>query len=37
MTADGAHQGAIGLSGGTGDQEEACARAAPDAIEDRLQ
>jgi uncharacterized protein GlcG (DUF336 family) len=33
MTASGAH---IGVSGGTGDQDEACAQAALDAIKDRL-
>jgi uncharacterized protein GlcG (DUF336 family) len=35
-TADGAHIGAIGVSGGTGDQDEACAQAALDAVADQL-
>jgi glc operon protein GlcG len=35
-TADGAHIGAIGVSGGTGDQDEACAQAALDAVADLL-
>src|SRR5918996_3944160 len=33
---DGAHLGAIGVSGGTGDQDEACAQAALDAVADQL-
>ena len=37
MTADGAHLGAIGVSGGTGDEDEACAQAALDAVADQLQ
>lgn len=36
MTAGGEHIGAIGVSGGTGDQDEACAQAALDAVKDRL-
>ena len=36
MTAGGEHVGAIGVSGGTGDQDEACAQAALDAVKDRL-
>ena len=36
-TADGTHIGAIGVSGGTGDEDEACAQAALDAVKDRLQ
>jgi uncharacterized protein GlcG (DUF336 family) len=36
MTADGAHLGAIGVSGGTGDEDEACAQAALDAVADQL-
>lgn len=35
-TADGAHIGAIGVSGGTGDQDEACAQAGLDAVADQL-
>jgi glc operon protein GlcG len=35
-TANGAHIGAIGVSGGTGDQDEACAQAALDAVADLL-
>ena len=35
-TAEGAHVGAIGVSGGTGDQDEACAQAALDAVADQL-
>jgi glc operon protein GlcG len=35
-TADGAHIGAIGVSGGTGDQDEQCAQAALDAVADQL-
>ena len=35
-TADGAHIGAIGVSGGTGDEDEACAQAALDAVADQL-
>ena len=35
-TADGAHLGAIGVSGGTGDEDEACAQAALDAVADQL-
>jgi uncharacterized protein GlcG (DUF336 family) len=35
-TADGAHIGAIGVSGGTGDQDEECAQAALDAVADQL-
>ena len=35
-TGDGAHIGAIGVSGGTGDQDEACAQAALDAVADAL-
>jgi glc operon protein GlcG len=35
-TGDGAHIGAIGVSGGTGDQDEACAQAALDAVADQL-
>jgi glc operon protein GlcG len=35
-TADGAHVGAIGVSGGTGDQDEECAQAALDAVADQL-
>ena len=34
-TADGAHVGAIGVSGGTGDQDEECAQAL-DAVADQL-
>jgi uncharacterized protein GlcG (DUF336 family) len=37
MTADGTHLGAIGVSGGTGDEDEACAQAALDAVADQLQ
>jgi glc operon protein GlcG len=33
---EGAHLGAIGVSGGTGDQDEACAQAALDAVADQL-
>jgi glc operon protein GlcG len=36
QTADGAHIGAIGVSGGTGDEDEACAQAALDAVADQL-
>ena len=36
-TAEGEHIGAIGVSGGTGDQDEACAQAALDAVADQLQ
>jgi uncharacterized protein GlcG (DUF336 family) len=36
MTAGGAHLGAIGVSGGTGDEDEACAQAALDAVADQL-
>jgi glc operon protein GlcG len=36
MAADGAHLGAIGVSGGTGDQDEACAQAALEAVADQL-
>ena len=36
MAGDGAHLGAIGVSGGTGDQDEACAQAALDAVADQL-
>jgi glc operon protein GlcG len=36
QTADGAHIGAIGVSGGTGDQDEACAQAALDGVADQL-
>lgn len=35
--ADGTLLGAIGVSGGTGDQDEACAQAALDAVADKLQ
>jgi glc operon protein GlcG len=35
-TADGAHIGAIGVSGGTGDQDEQCAQAGLDAVADQL-
>jgi uncharacterized protein GlcG (DUF336 family) len=35
-TADGAHIGAIGVSGGTGDQDEECAQAALDTVADQL-
>jgi uncharacterized protein GlcG (DUF336 family) len=35
-TADGAQIGAIGVSGGTGDQDEACAQAGLDAVADQL-
>ena len=35
-TADGAHIGAIGVSGGTGDEDEACAQSALDAVADQL-
>jgi glc operon protein GlcG len=35
-TAAGAHIGAIGVSGGTGDEDEACAQAALDAVADQL-
>jgi glc operon protein GlcG len=35
-TGEGAHLGAIGVSGGTGDQDEACAQAALDAVADQL-
>ena len=35
-TGDDAHIGAIGVSGGTGDQDEACAQAALDAVADQL-
>ena len=35
-TADGAHIGGIGVSGGTGDQDEECAQAALDAVADML-
>jgi glc operon protein GlcG len=35
-TPDGAHIGAIGVSGGTGDQDEACAQAGLDAVADQL-
>jgi glc operon protein GlcG len=35
-TANGAHIGAVGVSGGTGDQDEACAQAALDAVADQL-
>jgi uncharacterized protein GlcG (DUF336 family) len=35
-TPDGAHVGAIGVSGGTGDQDEECAQAALDAVADQL-
>jgi glc operon protein GlcG len=35
-TGDGAHLGAIGVSGGTGDQDEQCAQAALDAVADQL-
>lgn len=35
-TADGAHIGAIGVSGGTGDQDEECAQAALDAVAAKL-
>ena len=36
MAGDGAHLGAIGVSGGTGDQDEACAQAVLDAVADQL-
>lgn len=36
ITANGAQIGGIGVSGATGDQDEACAQAAIDAIADRL-
>ncbi|MGH6897598.1 MAG: GlcG/HbpS family heme-binding protein [Geminicoccaceae bacterium] len=35
-TKGGAHIGAIGVSGGTGDQDEACAQTALDAVADQL-
>jgi uncharacterized protein GlcG (DUF336 family) len=35
-TAAGAHLGGIGVSGGTGDQDEACAQAGLDAVADQL-
>jgi glc operon protein GlcG len=35
-TADGAHVGAIGVSGGTPDEDEACAQAGLDAVQDQL-
>jgi glc operon protein GlcG len=35
-TANVAHIGAVGVSGGTGDQDEACAQAALDAVADQL-
>jgi glc operon protein GlcG len=35
-TGEGAHLGAIGVSGGTGDQDEACAQAGLDAVADQL-
>jgi glc operon protein GlcG len=35
-SAAGAHIGAIGVSGGTGDEDEACAQAALDAVADQL-
>ena len=35
-TADGTHIGAVGVSGGTGDEDEACAQAALDAVADQL-
>jgi glc operon protein GlcG len=35
-TADGAHIGAIGVSGGTGDEDEQCAQAGLDAVADQL-
>jgi glc operon protein GlcG len=35
-TADGAHIGAVGVSGGTGDEDEARAQAALDAVADQL-
>jgi uncharacterized protein GlcG (DUF336 family) len=36
MTADGQHIGGVGVSGATGDQDEACAQAGVDAITDML-
>jgi glc operon protein GlcG len=36
-TADGAHIGAIGVSGGTGDQDEQCAQAGLDAVANQLE
>jgi uncharacterized protein GlcG (DUF336 family) len=35
-TAGGEHIGAVGVSGGTGDEDEACAQAALDAVADQL-
>jgi uncharacterized protein GlcG (DUF336 family) len=36
MTADKAHIGGIGVSGGTADQDETCAQAGLDAASDAL-
>jgi uncharacterized protein GlcG (DUF336 family) len=36
MTADKAHIGGIGVSGGTADQDETCAQAGIDAVQDVL-
>jgi glc operon protein GlcG len=36
MTADNAHIGGIGVSGGTADQDETCAQAGIDAVKDAL-
>jgi glc operon protein GlcG len=36
MSAGGAHVGAIGVSGGTADQDEQCAQAGLDAAKDAL-
>jgi hypothetical protein len=36
MTADNVQIGAIGVSGGTGDQDEMCAQAGIDAVKDAL-
>jgi glc operon protein GlcG len=35
-TADGVHVGAIGVSGGSPDQDEACAQVGLDAVADQL-
>jgi glc operon protein GlcG len=36
MTADNVHIGAIGVSGGTADQDETCAQAGIDSVKDSL-